>query len=51
MSLVTPINYWRTVLKKSADLVIVGVTFDSKMIFEKQLLKDSYLVEVLEGVR
>ena len=27
-----------TVLKKSNDLVILGVTFDSKMTFEKQLL-------------
>ena len=37
----------RTVLKESDDLVILGVTFDSKMTFEKhlssfpeQLLKD-----------
>ena len=34
---VTAINYWRTVLKESEDLVILGVTFDSKMTFEKHL--------------
>ena len=27
----------RTVLKESDDLVILGVTFDTKMIFEKHL--------------
>ena len=31
-----PINYWRTVLE-SDNLVILGVTFDSKMPFEKHL--------------
>ena len=31
----------RTVQKESNDLVILGVTFDSKMIFEKQLLSVS----------
>ena len=35
--LATPINYWRTVLKESDDLVIVEVTFNSKMTFEKHL--------------
>ena len=34
---VTPINYWQTVLKESDDLIILGVTFDSKMTFEKHL--------------
>ena len=36
-----PLTIGRTVLKESDDLVILGVTFDSKMTFEKhQLLKD-----------
>ena len=26
---VTPISYWRNLLKESDDLVIMGVTFDS----------------------
>ena len=34
---VTPINYWRTVLKESDDPVILRVTFDSKKTFEKHL--------------
>ena len=34
---VTPITIGRTVLKESDDLVILGVTFDSKMTFEKHL--------------
>ena len=34
---VTPINYWGTVLKESDDLVILGVTIDSKLTFEKHL--------------
>ena len=34
---VTPINYWRTVLKESDDLVILWVTFDSNITFEKHL--------------
>ena len=33
---VAPINYWR-ILKDSYDLVILGVTFDSKLTFEKHL--------------
>ena len=32
-----PLTTGRTVLKESADLVILGVTFDSKMTFEKHL--------------
>ena len=42
-----PLTFGRTVLKESFDLVILGVTFDSKLTFEKhlclvveQLLKD-----------
>ena len=42
-----PLTIGGTVLKESDDLVILGVTFDSKMTFEKhlrsfpeQLLKD-----------
>ena len=36
-SLVTPLTIGGTVLKESDDLVILGVTFDSKMTFEKHL--------------
>ena len=32
-----PLTIGRTVLKESDDLVILGVTFDSKMTFEKLL--------------
>ena len=32
-----PLTIGGTVLKKSDDLVILGVTFDSKLIFEKHL--------------
>ena len=32
------LNIGRTVLQESVDLVILGVTFDSKMTFEKHLL-------------
>ena len=35
--LLTPLTLDRTVLKESADLVILGVTFDAKMTFEKHL--------------
>ena len=34
---VTPLTIGGTVLKESDDLVILGVTFDSKMTFEKHL--------------
>ena len=33
----TPLTLDGTVLKESADFVILGVTFDAKMIFEKHL--------------
>ena len=33
----TPLALDGTVLKESADLVILGVTFDAKMTFEKHL--------------
>ena len=36
-----PLTIGRTVLKESDDLVILGVTFDSKMTFEKHLLSVS----------
>ena len=40
-----------TVLKESDDLVILGVTFDSKMTFEKHLRSVSrYLEEVLASI-
>ena len=32
-----PLTMGRTVLKESDDLIILGVTFDSKMTFEKHL--------------
>ena len=35
--LLTPLTLDRTVLKESADLVILGVTFDPKITFEKHL--------------
>ena len=35
--LLTPLTLDGTVLKKSADLIILGVTFDAKMTFEKHL--------------
>ena len=35
--LLTPLTRDGTVLKESADLVILGATFDTKMIFEKHL--------------
>ena len=35
--LLTPLTLDGTVLKESADLVILGVTFDAKMAFEKHL--------------
>ena len=36
-----PLTIGGTVLKESDDLVILGVTFDSKMTFEKHLLSVS----------
>ena len=35
-----PLTIGGTVLKESNDLVILGVIFDSKMTFEKNLRKD-----------
>ena len=32
-----PLTIWGTILKESDDLVILGVTFDSKLTFEKHL--------------
>ena len=53
-----PLTIGGTVLKESDDLVILGVTFDSKMTFEKHLPMVSraasqrqYLEEVLASVR
>ena len=37
----TPLTLDGTVLKESTDLVILGVTFDAKMTFEKHLRSDS----------
>ena len=37
----TPLTLDGTLLKESADLVILGVTFDAKMTFEKHLLSVS----------
>ena len=37
----TPLTIGGTVLKESDDLVILGVTFDSKVTFEKHLCSDS----------
>ena len=36
--LLTPLTLDGTVLKESAHLVILGVTFDAKMTFEKYLI-------------
>ena len=35
-----PLTIDATVLKESVDLDILGVTFDAKLTFEEQLLKD-----------
>ena len=49
-----PLTIGGTALKESDDLVIFGVTFDSKMTFEKHLRSVSraawYLEEVLASV-
>ena len=39
-----------TVLKESGDLVILGVTFDSGMIFERHLLSVSRVASQLLGI-
>ena len=41
---------WRTVLKESDELVILGVTFDSKMTFEKHLRSVSRAVSQRLGI-
>ena len=38
---VNPLTQGGTVLKKSTDLVILGLTFDAKVTFEKHLRSDS----------
>ena len=50
---VTPINLTidGIVLKESDDLDIFEVIFDSKMTFEKHLLKDWFLMEILEVIQ
>ena len=52
--LLIPLTPDGTVLKESADLVILGVTFDAKMIFEKHLVSSAaaqrYHEKVLEGI-
>ena len=55
---VNPLTIGRTVLKESDNLVILGVTFDSKMTFEKYLHSVStassqrrFLEEVLASVQ
>ena len=48
-----PLTIGGTVLKESNDLVILGVTFDSKMAFESKqssFAKTWYLEEVLASV-
>ena len=47
-----PLTIDGTVLKESDDLDILGVTFDSKLTFEKHLRSVStwYLEEVLAGI-
>ena len=42
----TPLTLDETVLKDSADLVILGVTFDAKMTFEKLLRSVSSAAEI-----
>ena len=48
-----PLTIGGTLLKESGDLVILGVTFDSKMTFEKlrsSFAKTWYLEEILASV-
>ena len=45
-----PLTLDGTVLKESADLVILGVTFDAKMIFEKHLRCVSRAVAQMLGI-
>ena len=51
----TPLTLDGTPLKESADLVILGVTFDAKITFEKQLFQHCsseawYHEKVLAGI-
>ena len=46
----TPLTLDRTVLKESADLVILGVTFDAKMTFEKHLRSVSSAAAQRHGI-
>ena len=45
-----PLTIGGTVLKESDDLVIFGVTFDSKMIFEKHLRSVSRAASQILGI-
>ena len=47
---ITPLTLDVTVLKESADLVILGVTFDAKMTFEKHLLSVSSVAAQRLGI-
>ena len=47
---VTPFKIGGTVLKESDDLVIFGVTFDSKMTFEKHLRSVSRVASQKLGI-
>ena len=46
----SPLTIGGTVLKESDDLVILGVTFDSKMTFEKYLLLVSRAASQRHGI-
>ena len=45
-----PLTIGGTVLKKSDDLVILGVTFDSKLTFEKHLHSVSRAASQTQGI-
>ena len=47
---ITPLTLDGTVLKESADLVILGVTFDTKMTFEKQVRSVSSAAALRVGI-
>ena len=47
--LLTPLTLDGTVLKESAELVILGVTFDAKMTFEKHLRSVSSVAAQIEA--
>ena len=46
----TPLTLYGPVLKESADLVILGVTFDAKMTFEKHLRSVSSAADQRLGI-